>query len=177
MKSALDPQTETQPQSRRGRGEGRIWRIGRIWWIQYYVHGRQVRESSHSDRKPVAERLIRRRLGEAAAGIVTFPQSARVTYGQMRDVLLADYAANRRKWLRQRKDGGFYVCNLPELDKFFEGYRVIAITTDVIEHLYKSARRMARRTARPTARSLSCGACSTWPYRTGSCAISLTFPC
>jgi len=96
------------------------------------VHGRQVRESSHSDRKPVAERLIRRRLGEAAAGIVTFPQSARVTYGQMRDVLLADYAANRRKWLRQRKDGGFYVCNLPELDKFFEGYRVIAITTDAI---------------------------------------------
>jgi len=80
MKSALDPQTETQPQSRRGRGEGRIWRIGRIWWIQYYVHGRQVRESSHSDRKPVAERLIRRRLGEAAAGIVTFPQSARVTW-------------------------------------------------------------------------------------------------
>src|SRR6266699_7333142 len=53
-------------------------------------------------------------------------------YGQMRDVLLADYAANRRKWLRQRKDGGFYVCNLPELDKFFEGYRVIAITTDAI---------------------------------------------
>jgi integrase len=131
MKSALDPQTETQPQSRRGRGEGRIWRIGRIWWVQYYVHGRQIRESSRSDRKPVAERLLRRRLGEAAAGIVAFPQSARVTYGQIRDALLADYAANGRKWLRQGKDGP-YLCGVPELDRSFEGCRAVAITTDAI---------------------------------------------
>jgi len=25
----------------RQRGEGRIWQIGRIWWIQYYVRGQQ----------------------------------------------------------------------------------------------------------------------------------------
>ena len=48
--------------ARRARGAGRIWKIGRIYWIQFYCRGRRVRESSHSDRKLVAERLLRQRL-------------------------------------------------------------------------------------------------------------------
>jgi integrase len=116
----------------RQRGEGRIWQIGRIWWIQYYVHGHQVRESSRSDRKLVADRLLRRRLGEAAAGIVAPPESGRVTYAQMRDALLADYAVNKRKWLRQGKNGKPYLPGVPELDRSFGDCRAVAITTDAI---------------------------------------------
>ena len=52
---------------RRKRGEGRIWLVGRIWWIQFYSRGRQIRESSHSEKWVVADRLLRRRLGEVAA--------------------------------------------------------------------------------------------------------------
>ena len=115
----------------RQRGEGRIWQIGRIWWIQYYVRGQQVRESSHSDRKPAAERLLRQRLGEAAAGIAT-PTAVRVTYGQLRDALIVDYQANGRKWLRKGKDGQPYICNISPLDNFFTGYRAVSITTDAI---------------------------------------------
>jgi len=116
----------------RRRGEGRIWQIGRIWWIQYYVHGRQVRESSHSDRKLTAERLLRQRLGEAAAGIASPPASTRVSYEELRDALLADYDANGRKWLRTDKDGEPYICNLFHLDQFFARRRAIDITTDTI---------------------------------------------
>jgi integrase len=116
----------------RQRGEGRIWQIGRIWWIQYYVHGRQVRESSHSYKEQVAERFLRQRLGEAAAGIAAPPQVARVTYEELRDTLIADYEANRRRWLRKGRDGKSYICGVSRLDEFFYGYRAVNITTDAI---------------------------------------------
>ncbi len=112
----------------RKRGEGRIWRRGRIWWIKYYVHGRPVCESSHSDRRAVAERLLRQRLGEAAAGIAAPPRAARVSYEEIRDALLADYTVNKRKWIQEGKDGNPYMT--AHLDRFFSGYRAVNITTD-----------------------------------------------
>ncbi len=132
MNQSIQLLEETEPRSRRQRGEGRLWRRGRIWWIQFFARGHQVRESSRSDRRPVAERLLRRRLGEAAAGIASPPRMARVSYEQIRDALLADYAANRRKWLRRDKEGKPYIIGVSHLDDFFKGWRAVAITTDSI---------------------------------------------
>lgn len=126
-----------QSHSRRQRGEGRIWRRGRIWWIQFFAHGLQVRESSRSDRRPVAERFLRQRLGETAAGIAPPSGAARITYEQMRDTLLADYAANGRSWLRKDKNGGSYIIGVSHLDRFFAGYRAMNITTDAIRQFIK----------------------------------------
>ena len=110
------------------RGEGHIYRRGRIWWIQYYRIGRRVFESSRSDHKPIAERLLRQRLGEVAAGVAPPPGAARITYEDLRDALLADYAIKRRKWLTRQ--GRLY--ELVHLDSFFEGWRVPRMTTDEI---------------------------------------------
>ena len=132
LPSGIQLAGETQPDVRRKRGEGRIWRRGHIWWIQFFAHGRQVRESSRSDRKPMAERLLRQRLGDAAAGIVSPPRAARVGYEELRDALLADYAANGRKWLRKDKGGKSYIIGISHLDDFFSGYRALNITTDHI---------------------------------------------
>jgi integrase len=120
--------------SRRQRGEGRIYRRNnsRFWWIQYYVSGRRVFESSHSDRESVAKHLLRQRLCEVAAGIAPPARAGRVTYEELRDALFADYAANSRKWLRKGKESNHYIGGVPELDKFFGGYRVANITTDSI---------------------------------------------
>src|SRR5690348_6836441 len=128
-----ETQTETtERKSRRERGEGRVWQIGKIWWIQYYVHGRQVRESSKSKTKTVAERLLRRRLGELAAGVLPPPRSQRVKYEDLRAALMAEYQSNGRKCVKLGKDGEPYVCSAPHLDEFFAGYRAIDITTDRI---------------------------------------------
>src|SRR5437667_1804873 len=105
------------------RGEGCIWQIGRIWWIQSYVNGRQVRESSHSDRKLTAAKLLRQRLGEVAAGIALSPRMARVAYEELRDTLIADYRANGRKWLRKGRSGKAYICGISPMDKFFAGHK------------------------------------------------------
>ncbi len=58
----------TEKKLPRKRGEGRIWQIGRMWWIQYYSRGRQIRESSKSTNERVAEKLLRARLVEKEQG-------------------------------------------------------------------------------------------------------------
>jgi integrase len=121
---------ESKP--RRERGTGRVWQIGRIWYIQFYCRGRQIRESSHSEKKGVAERFLRRRLGESAAGQLPGPRVERVKYEEIRDALYADYKANNRKSLMRRSDGTEYVGGVLALDDFFPGFRAVDITTDRI---------------------------------------------
>ncbi len=132
----------TQPEAvaskpRRERGTGRIWQIGRIWWIQYYAGSRQIRESSRSTTKTVAERLLRRRLGEAEAGLVPSPSVQRLRYEEMRKALFAEYATNHRKSLHSRKDGTLLICGVPELDEFFRDCRAIDIETTRIREFIR----------------------------------------
>src|SRR5437879_8695742 len=91
--------TDTPPQAHRRRGEGRIWRRGRIWWIRYRVNGCRVDESSHSEKEEVAARLLDKRRAEIEADTFVGPAAQRLRYEQMRDALYADYQTNRRKSL------------------------------------------------------------------------------
>ena len=132
LKSGEFSHADQAPQRRRARGEGRIYRRGRVWWIQYYRNGRRVFESSHSDLKDAAKRLLRQRLGEVAAGIAPPLGAARITYQNMRDALLADYATKQRKWLRRDASGRVYMTEVSHLDLFFAGFRALKIATDEI---------------------------------------------
>lgn len=128
---AFDP-VETQPKRRRKRGEARTWQRGRLWWVQYYANGVQHRESSHSEEREVAERLLRKRQAEIEADTFLGPAARRLRYEQMRDGLVADYEVNKRKWLRRKEDGSRYMTELSHLDGFFAGRRAANITTDAI---------------------------------------------
>ena len=122
--------TQTQ-RPKRERGTGRIWKIGRIFWVQFYdATGKQRRESSHSKTYKVAQKLLQRRLGEKEVGILPATRLQRIGYKELRDALVTDYEANGRKWLRTGKDGKPYICGIPPLDTFFAGYRALEITTD-----------------------------------------------
>lgn len=130
------PQEQKEEKVRRDRGAGRIFKPrhhgveSAFYWIQYYVRGRQVRESSKSEKLAVAERFLRQRLGEAAAGILRPPRVERVKYEELRDSLVADYQTNGRRWLRIGKDKKPYICGISTLDDSFEGFRAVDITTD-----------------------------------------------
>ena len=109
--------------------------MGRIWWIQYYSHGRSVRESSHSQKEPVAKKLLKLRLAQVVTG--TQPSLRRLTYEDLRAAYMADYVAKKHKSLRWRKDEktGERVPSLDKverLDKFFEGRRASSIDADVM---------------------------------------------
>jgi len=98
-------------------GKGRLFRRGRVWWMQYYAHGQQVRESSHSDKKAVAEKLLMRRLIEAEDG--TSPVKQRpVAYEEMRERLVT----KRRLDGLDEKEAE---SGLRYLDQFFAGLRLI----------------------------------------------------
>jgi integrase len=118
---------------RRDRGSGRIWLKGKIWWVQYYSRGHQVRESSHSKTFTVAERMLKRRIAGAEAGLIDTPNVRRLRYDDLRSALLADYRMNGRKSLFARKsDGTEQICGLKHLDVFFKDCRAVNITTGAI---------------------------------------------
>lgn len=126
------PGVEREQKARRERGQGRIWQVGRIWYIQYYSRGQQMRESSHSDVKMVAQKLLDRRLRECADGQAPAVQLEKIKYEHLRDALFADYRNNHRKSLRHLKDGAELICGVPKLDEFFARYKAVNLTTDRI---------------------------------------------
>jgi integrase len=63
----------------RKRGNGTVYRRGRIWWVQYFVRGRIVSESSGFGDKADAENLLKQRIGEVAAGRRVGPERATIS--------------------------------------------------------------------------------------------------
>jgi integrase len=113
-------------------GKGRIWQRGRIWWIQFYVHGQPIRESSKSTKKAVAEKLLMKRLVAADEGTLTAPQRA-ILYEEMRE-----------RWVKSRLLNGESQKDLDyalaRLDEFFEGLSTSVIDEDRIDE-FKLARK------------------------------------
>jgi len=84
-----------EKKERRERGTGRIWKRGETYWIQFYdQHGRQIRESTGSSVLQVAERKLRRRLGEAEAGLLPDLKATRVTVADLAESFLQDFRVN-----------------------------------------------------------------------------------
>jgi len=50
------------------RGNEMLYRRGRIWWIQFYEHGKRLRMSSESTDEAVARRLLRDKLARITLG-------------------------------------------------------------------------------------------------------------
>lgn len=77
------------------RGSGTLYRRGKIWWMQFFIRGRLMQESSGFTEKADAENLLKQRIGEAAAGRLVGPE--RATIGDLCKLVLDD---NRLRGLR-----------------------------------------------------------------------------
>jgi integrase len=111
------------------------------YYIIYRVNGRQIRESSKSDNKQVAQKLLERRMGEAGLGVRPEQEVKNVKYEDVRDALVAEYR-NRGRHFFQKADGTEYIGGLNHLDAFFKGMRVIEMSSDTLRR-YIEARRQA----------------------------------
>jgi integrase len=109
-------------------GKGRIFKRGKnIWWVQWHVRGQQFRESSHSEKKGVAEKLLMRRLVEAEDG--TGPTRQRpVTYEDMRKTLVTERLIPNPHLKKSLAE-----ADLKHLDTFFAGMRSTSIDEDSIK--------------------------------------------
>jgi integrase len=78
-------------------GLGGVYLRKRKWWIRYSVHGVRYRESSESEERADAVRLLKKRIASIAQGKPVGAAVERTTLGELAEVLLNDYRANGRR--------------------------------------------------------------------------------
>ena len=105
---------------------GMIYKRGNIWWIKYHRNGKPYRESSKSDKKKVAEKLLQRREGDIAWGKIPGIYFDRVRFDDLAELFLRDYRINRKKSLPAAE------LRVRHLKKHFEGMKATQISTHLI---------------------------------------------
>ena len=108
------------------------------WWIRYSVRGKQFRESSGSEDRKVAERLLKRRLQEVAAdqlGARRFvgPDQERVMVHELLDALLNRFDLNKRRWRTE------FLSHLKPVGRAFGSWPALRVTSEEIDR-YKLER-------------------------------------
>src|SRR5262245_15461439 len=71
-----------------------------IWWIKYQVNGRPQCVSSGSDKKRVAEDLLKEREGDVVKGAAVTAKVGKIRFEEALNDLLNEYRANRRRSLQ-----------------------------------------------------------------------------
>ena len=126
---------DEEKKQKRPRGTGSIYRPkwrdpktgalmeASIYWIKYFRHGKPYRESSHSDKVTVAERLLKRRQGEIEKGELPGIVFDKVKFNELASDFLTDYRINAKDTLVKAERSVKYLA------KFFGGMRATDITT------------------------------------------------
>jgi integrase len=111
------------------RGDGRVFQYRNAdgtlksarWWIAFFVDGKERRESA-GDTEKEAAKLLRKRLGEHAAGTITDPEERRLTV----DELLDSYVAELKK--QEKKSVPDTESHLTHIRAAFGSRRVLSVT-------------------------------------------------
>lgn len=103
---------------------GQLRRRGNVWWVRYYRNGVRYEESSGSDKKGDAERLLRLREGDISRGVPVTPKVGRLTFDEAAADVVNDYKINGKATL------GHVERRIKlHLGPVFSGRRMAAITT------------------------------------------------
>src|SRR5436853_941992 len=68
-----------------------------IWWIKYHVGGRPQCVSSGSDKKRIAEDLLKDREGDVVKGVPITAKVGKIRFEEAADDLLNDYRTNGKR--------------------------------------------------------------------------------
>lgn len=126
----------THPTTTARRTFGRIFQIGQIWYARYRIGGKEYEESSHSEDRTAAEKLLDRRAAELGAGVFIAPDVKRTRFEHLAQIIRDDYAANERRSTERLE------ISLAHLALAFSGTRASALTFDRLTS-YARARREA----------------------------------
>lgn len=102
---------------------GSLYQRGNTWWLKYYRNGKSYRESSNSDKKMVAKKLLARREGDIAKGKIPGVQFDKIMFEDLAEGFLRDYKINQKKSMLKAER------SVNHLKKAFENVRVTQITT------------------------------------------------
>ena len=118
---------------RRGRGMGRVFQRGAVYWIAYSQRGHEYRESARSTKKGDAWQLLKTRLGQIEAKKFVGPKEERVWFEDLKTVYLQDYEV---RGLRSVETAELRVKHLAD---YFGEDRALDITPDRLR-AYQHAR-------------------------------------
>jgi integrase len=114
------------------RGDGRIFMRGSTWWVQFYVDGRQMRESSKTGDAMKAEKYLRGRLKEvhaheldASKPFVSRHDKLR-TIAELMDALKTDFRI-------RGKDSRQNLSNIARARADFGATRAISLTAEQVD--------------------------------------------
>lgn len=102
-------------------GTGRIYKRGKVYWIDYSYRGKRHRESSGSTKKKDAKALLRDRMAEIAGGRLIGPAGRKVTVADLKGLVIDDYRIKGQSTRR------FDSC-FEHVEAFFEGEYAVDIT-------------------------------------------------
>jgi integrase len=133
----------------RANGEGRIfrpWYRDKVtgerkqtatWWVQYHDQRKpktkqKIRESSKSEDRRVAVRLLRRRLADLEKGRPSGPDVEKTTLGDLHTMILTDYRINERRSIGRLREALAHLTGTDDTEGGFFGKatRAIHVTED-----------------------------------------------
>ena len=82
---------------------GSIYRRGNTYWLKYYQNGKPFYESSRSDKREVAKRLLKFREGEISQGKAPSVCYDRIKFDELAQDYLLDYQINGKSTLAKAK--------------------------------------------------------------------------
>ena len=78
------------------RGLGGVYQRGNIWWLYCSFRGKPYRESSGSEVRSDAVKLLKRRHAEMGKGQVIGPDMDKTTFEDLATIIEQDYIVNQR---------------------------------------------------------------------------------
>ena len=111
------------------------------FWIKYYRKGRPYQESTHTDQRDEAEKLLKIREGEIAKGGTPGIYYDRVLLDELAEDLLTDYEVNGKKSLKNLR-----IC-VNHLKGFFGNIRATEVTTARVKQYIKKRMEIGRKPA------------------------------
>jgi integrase len=96
------------------------------WWIKYSVNGRVRYESTGTQNREEARRLLNERLGHVATGRPLPLRVDKILYDELAADLRQHYQATGKRDLKEAEH------RLAHLDAFFRGWRAVDIGSDLI---------------------------------------------
>lgn len=124
-------------------GTGTLFRRGRIWYLSYYVNGRQVQRSSRSANLQDAKRLRDQILGKKARGETLVSAAEKITCNELLDDLLEYGKANAKPSTVQIWE---LIINA-NIRPFFGHLKAAALTTEKLKDYRRKRLAEGRREA------------------------------
>ena len=103
------------------------WKLTKVWWIEFYHQGKQIRKTSGSRKRSDAVKILRENLEAATAGKLIAGRGERFQFEDLEALILRDYKRNKRRSLDRMEDA------IIHLRGFFGNCRAIEIQDQLIE--------------------------------------------